>query len=302
MNCISKRLRFFLLLFSFASSSKLIKARQICSDCAFLHNSRKRISCIQDSMVPYSNMKRGTSSTGTLSKLYMSSLDKNDKLVDPTLIKSENLIVNDSKANNDFDGEITDSNDLNDGSVVTNDRKPGGKSEKEEFGKDLLSFFETKVSPKASSSIKIPPFIVEDTSVLFYDVFLLINLSLSISFWVVHRMEFDHIGNALSEGSLLSILWIISGLYRGAFLMSAVDGHYGSDSEKGGPKAAGMLGLSTFLTTANIRIVIALVMAHIEHRPVGSVDGEMLMPLEIVSGILLMSLWRALHSYHTPRI
>lgn len=150
----------------------------------------------------------------------------------------------------------------------------------------------------------LPPIKVEDTEVLFYDVFLLLNLSLSISFWVVHRLSIMHIGSALSEGSLLCILWVAAGLYNGSFLFSALDGHYDpSKSEgKGGPPAAGMLGLWTFVLTANLRIGIALLQAIIEHRPVGAVEGEQLIPLEILFGLVLMSAWRALHSSYVPRL
>lgn len=40
-----------------------------------------------------------------------------------------------------------------------------------------------------------------DTSLLFYNVFLILNLSLSISFRAAHRMSFEYIGSAVSEGS-----------------------------------------------------------------------------------------------------
>uniref|UniRef100_A0A7S4MZ87 Uncharacterized protein n=1 Tax=Odontella aurita TaxID=265563 RepID=A0A7S4MZ87_9STRA len=165
---------------------------------------------------------------------------------------------------------------------------------------------------------KPPPFIVEDSNLLFYDVALLLNLSLSISFWVVHRMSFVHVGTALSEGSLLCIVWILAGLYNGAFLRSAVDGHRGggvggggggADDDApidglgdGGPKAAAVLGFNTFMWACNLRIVAALIQAVWDHRPVGTTDGEMLIPLEIAVGLVLMSSWRALHSYYTPRI
>lgn len=142
---------------------------------------------------------------------------------------------------------------------------------------------------------------VEDANLLFYDVLLILNLSLSISFWVVHRMSIDFIGSAVGEGSLMCILWIAAGLYNGAFLYSAVDGHYGSSSDKGGPRAAGFLGLQTFIGTVNLRICVALVMAILEHRKVGVTAAEQLVPLEIVFGLVLMSMWRALHSYSTPR-
>ena len=149
-----------------------------------------------------------------------------------------------------------------------------------------------------------PPLQVDDTNVLLYDVFLLVNLSASISFWVVHRMNFMYIAQSLNEGALLCICWILAGLANGAFLYSAVDGHWdpsGKDADKGGPKAAGLLGLSTFIGTSSIRIIIALAVAVVQHRPVGS-GGEALIPLEILVGLILMSSWRALHSAYTPRL
>mmetsp|Transcript_55 Transcript_55/g.86 ORF Transcript_55/g.86 Transcript_55/m.86 type:complete len:257 (+) Transcript_55:22-792(+) len=148
---------------------------------------------------------------------------------------------------------------------------------------------------------KLPPMLVEDYNVLLYDVFLLVNLSVSISFWVVHRMDFQYISSALSEGSLLSIIWIVAGLYNGAFLYSAVDGHYNTGDERAGPSAARMLGFQTFINTASLRVLVALLTAFVEHRQVGFVPGEDLMPLEVVGGLLLMSMWRMLHSSYTPR-
>lgn len=149
----------------------------------------------------------------------------------------------------------------------------------------------------------LPPIQIEDTSLLFYDVFLILNLSVSISFWVVHRMSFSNIVPAFSEGSLLSILWVVSGLINGSFLYSAVDGHYDVTKEeyedKGGPNAAGMLGLFTFIGAANIRLFVALIMALIEHRKFGTADGEELIPLELACGLFLMSVWRMLHSSYT---
>jgi hypothetical protein len=149
---------------------------------------------------------------------------------------------------------------------------------------------------------KRPPPEVEDTSVLFYDVFLIINLTVSISFWSAHRMNFDYIGAALSEGCLMSLLWIGAGLYTGAFLYSAADGHYGASDERGGPKAAGLLGLNTFLNAVNLRLVFALGAALLQHRHVGSALGEELLPLEIGFGLVLMGGWRALHSSYLPRL
>mmetsp|Transcript_15095 Transcript_15095/g.28403 ORF Transcript_15095/g.28403 Transcript_15095/m.28403 type:complete len:283 (-) Transcript_15095:108-956(-) len=149
---------------------------------------------------------------------------------------------------------------------------------------------------------KPPPMKIDDFPLLFYDIFLILNLSVSISFWVVHRLSFLDILPALSEGSLLCILWIIAGLWNGAFLYSAVDGHYDPQQQgKGGPTYAALLGLSTFVTTANMRVMIALITAMIEHRRVGVNHGEDLIPLEIACGLVLMASWRMLHSSYTPR-
>jgi hypothetical protein len=149
---------------------------------------------------------------------------------------------------------------------------------------------------------KRPPATVDDSNLMFYDVFLIVNLVVSISFWVTHRMDFTYISPALSEACLFSLLWIASGLYTGAFLFSAVDGHYGSSDERGGPKAAGLLGFHTFLNAVNLRLVVALLMAVAQHRPVGSGMGEDLLPLEIGFGFMLMSGWRTLHSSNVPRL
>jgi len=300
----SKKTKALCLLLSVALTTNVIKAsHQRRSNSAFLHNSWKRNNAIPSIMSPYSYPKRSGIWTKKQSTLYMAILDKNNNNVDVSSLNSANMNDNESTTNIDLDREIIDTTNDKNAAVMRRDdiEAEDGNNEKN-MTQPVQSFFEKLLSSIESSFTKLPPLIVEDTSVLFYDVFLLINLSLSISFWVVHRMSFEYIGTALSEGSLLCIIWIISGLYNGAFLLSAVDGHYGSDSEEGGPKAAGMLGLSTFVTTANIRIVVALIMALIEHRPVGSMDGEMLMPSEILFGIALMSLWRSLHSYYTPRI
>jgi len=165
----------------------------------------------------------------------------------------------------------------------------------------------TETSPifqllKNEGGRKIPPLLVEDPPLLLYDVFLILNLTASISFWVVHRMSFEYIGAAISEGSLLCILWIFCGLYNGAFLNSAVDGHYGALDERGGPLAAGRLGFNTFVNTCSLRVILALVMAIIQHRQVGVASGEDLILMEVSFGILLMSAWRFLHSTNIPRI
>jgi len=173
-----------------------------------------------------------------------------------------------------------------------------GQSESDE---NVLAQFLSFLQFDGDEYKKPPPFQVEDTSLLFYDVFLILNLSLSISFWAVHRMSFDYIGSAVSEGSLFCLLWIAAGLVNGAFLYSAVDGHYGSTDERGGPKAAGLLGLHTFISASSLRIIVALAMAVLEHRKVG-IAGEQLIPLEIAFGLVLMSLWRTLHSTYTPRV
>lgn len=162
---------------------------------------------------------------------------------------------------------------------------------------DGLPFVELFRAPE-----KLPPIQVDDANLLLYDLFLIINLTLSISFWVTHRMEFAFLPYAFSEGCLLSIFWIASGLYHGMFLYSAADGHFGSSDERGGPKAAAALALNTYVNTVNLRLVFAFLVAVAQHRPVGIDPAEQLLPLEIGFGLLLMSSWRALHSFITPRI
>lgn len=149
---------------------------------------------------------------------------------------------------------------------------------------------------------KRPPIQVDDVNLVFYDVFLIINLVVSSSFWAVHRLQLDAIGAAFSEGCLQSLMWIGAGLYTGVFLDSALDGHYGVSDERGGPKAAGALAFHTYINAINLRLIVALIMAVIEHRQVGSTPGEQLIPLEVGFGLILMTVWRFIHSSMVPRI
>jgi hypothetical protein len=162
---------------------------------------------------------------------------------------------------------------------------------------------------------RLPPFRIEDWNLLLYDIFLIVNLSVSISFWVIHRYDVTYIGRALNEGCLLSILWIGAGLWNGSFLYSSVDGHYpppfitnrranrssnhtnnSVETNQGGPMAAGLLAFHTFINTINLRLLFALIVAVVEHRPALSSGTELLVPLELGYGLILMILWRALHS------
>jgi len=176
---------------------------------------------------------------------------------------------------------------------------------------------------------RLPPLQVDDTNLLLYDVALFLNLVVSISFWVVHRMQVDFVALAFNEGSLLSICWIIAGLWHGAFLDSAIDGHQrpqyfvgeddsaseSSQSEKdntpfwemptlstGGPTAAGLLAVNTFINTISLRLIMALVVAVAEHRAVFDDPLEQLIPYEVGFGLILMSAWRSIHSAFVPRI
>lgn len=152
-----------------------------------------------------------------------------------------------------------------------------------------------------------PPLDVDDPQLLLYDVFLLMTLATSISFLVVHRLDFQYVASGLHEGALLSVCWIVAGLGNGAFLRSAVDGHYDPARDlaeyaaKGGPRAAGLLALSTFVTTMSLRVATALALAVPGGRPVGT-GGEELIPLEILFGLVMMSAWRFWHSVYTPRM
>ena len=149
-----------------------------------------------------------------------------------------------------------------------------------------------------------PPIKIDDTNLLLYDTILLTNLSVSISFFVVHRLNYYFVPSSLNEGAVLSLCWIIAGLANGSFLYSAVDGHYDPRDDdyvsKGGPKAAGLLAVSTFVSASSLRIVFALLLAMLDHRPVGS-GGEELIALEIPCGLVLMSAWRTLHADQTIR-
>jgi hypothetical protein len=107
----------------------------------------------------------------------------------------------------------------------------------------------------------------------------------------------------LSEGACVSLCWLAAGLGNGAFLGSAVDGHY-YGSDRGGPPGAALLAAATFVNTINLRLLVALVLAVSHHRPVDMTAGgpEALLPLELGLGLLLMPAWRWLHSSSTPRL
>ena len=181
------------------------------------------------------------------------------------------------------------------------DEVPPSQTDNDSILTTLLDQLESETETTARK--RRPPAQVEDSNLLLYDIILLLNLSLSISFWVVHRLDANYIAAALSEGCLMSLLWMGAGLYTGAFFYSAVDGHYTAADQKRGPQAAGWLGLNTFLHAVNLRLLFALLVAVVQHRPVGfSALGEDLVPLEIGFGMVLMGLWRALHSWYTPRL
>lgn len=155
------------------------------------------------------------------------------------------------------------------------------------------------------SSPPLPPPEVEDFSVLLYDVLLLLNLTISVSFWVTHRYSFAYLGAALSEGCGLSVCWIVAGLLSGSFLYSAAHGHKGVITEDTTTTdvAVGALALNTFVNAVNLRLMFALVLAVVQHRPVGSGVGEDLLGLELGFGLVLMPVWRLLHGrYVTGRM
>eukprot|EP00980_Cylindrotheca_fusiformis_P009140 scaffold1992_cov113-Cylindrotheca_fusiformis.AAC.5 len=189
--------------------------------------------------------------------------------------------------------------DIEDGSEDWKESSP--HKESDSFSNDFLDGFPLGMFRREKYN-KLPPLQVEDFNLLFYDIFLIVNLSLSISFWVTHRLSFAYLPAALNEGCIFSAFWILSGLYHGSFLMSAVDGHYGSTDERAGPKAAAALSLNTFFSAINMRLLFALGSAIVHHRQVGTSPVEELLPLEIGCGIVLMTFWRTLHSYVTPRI
>lgn len=204
--------------------------------------------------------------------------------------------------------EIQSSRDFNNGKQVANElpnddelsRQTTLRSTSDDASSTptILQHFLNGIKEYDESFKQRPPPEIEDTSVLLYDIFLLINLTASVSLWVVHRLDVSFIAPAISEGCLLSILWVASGLYSGAFLYSAVDGH----RSDGGPRLASMLALNTFVNTMNLRLLFALGAAVVDHRPVGTGLGEDLIGLELGFGLVLMTTWRALHSKFTPRI
>lgn len=194
------------------------------------------------------------------------------------------------------------SSEVNDEDRHMAEERPMESDKQERSMSEQLQNLMSTIKNDASFSGKMPPFKVDDTSLLYFDVFLIINLVVSISFWVVHRMQVEFLGAAFNEACLMSVLWIGAGLYNGAFLHSAVDGHYKPGDERGGPKAAGMLGFHTYISAINLRLLFALIMAVLEHRPVGATAGEQLLPLEVGFGLIMMSFWRTVHSSYVPRV
>jgi len=201
---------------------------------------------------------------------------------------------------NNPDGAMTDSSQSSVPSTTTeNEQLPSQQKEQQSpppppFWEKWMQAVRDEYGPER----KRPPLQVDDFSLVLYDVFLILNLTVSISFWVVHRMELDWIAGAVSEGCLLSLCWMVAGLGKGAFLFSAVDGHQPS----GGPMEAAKLATVTFLDTVNVRLLVALLWAVLQHRAVGIGPGESLLPLELGLGWMLMPLWRLLHSSYIPRL
>mmetsp|Transcript_1439 Transcript_1439/g.3200 ORF Transcript_1439/g.3200 Transcript_1439/m.3200 type:complete len:292 (-) Transcript_1439:135-1010(-) len=188
--------------------------------------------------------------------------------------------------------------------TTSDDEAPLSPSWKSWWNKALVVLLLQSQRQEGNSEYqKPPPIQVDDFSLLYYDIFLLLNLSVSISVWVVHRMQpLQTMGVAFNEGCLLSLCWLAAGLYTGAFLDSAVDGHYGSADPRGGPPAAAKLAVHTFINAMNVRLLVALCCAIAQHRPVGSIGGEALLPLELGLGLVLMPAWRMLHSSYLPRM
>jgi len=222
---------------------------------------------------------------------------RRDKSIDSTstatLLRSSNEFIELKK-------EIRLSEDEDD--EVENENNAKREKEPVDWMKEL-----TETSPvfqlfRPKGKRKMPPLTVDDVSLLFYDVSLILNLTVSISFWVVHRISFSYIGASITEASLMSILWVVCGFFNGAFLYTAVDGNYDSTDKRAGPKAAALMGLNTYIGAASLRVIYALLSAMMEHRKVGIAPGEDLILQEIFFGLILMSSWRALHSSYTPRI
>lgn len=93
----------------------------------------------------------------------------------------------------------------------------------------------------------------------------------------------------------------MSGLWNGAFLYSAADGHYEFSEES--PRRAGALAFNTFVSAANVRILILLMEEVVWGHKGSLVEGGLMdtVPLEVGFGLVLMSIWRMLHSTVVPR-
>ena len=160
---------------------------------------------------------------------------------------------------------------------------------------------------------------VGDVQLLLLDVVLLLNLALSASFWVVYRLDvMKTLTVALNEGCLLAVCWIVAGIYHDSFSFGVGESKETLDKER----TAGLLGLRTFATASYIRLGIALLgllfhqnLAWLPFGDTSGFDGAAvellgggddakawkLISLELSVGVVLMSIWRVLHSQFVQR-
>jgi len=212
--------------------------------------------------------------------------------------------------------------------------------------KNFLNNLNTKKKSKQESDEKISGFSLEkrklfipnptdriqDVQLLLFDVFLLLNLTLSASFWVVYRLDVAKTMTvALNEGCIFVICWIISGVLNDAFRIK-VSSLRDSD-EKVSPELK--TAINTFMLASVLRLGLALlawatspasmdglqfgndtvgIMSMVEqaHQTASSTfasnsditsflgirDGQSakLIPLEFGVGAILMTTWRMVHS------
>jgi len=185
---------------------------------------------------------------------------------------------------------------------------------------------------KRKLSIPNPADRIQDVQLLLFDVFLLLNLTLSASFWVVYRLDVAKTMTvALNEGCIFVICWIISGVLNDAFSIK-VSSLRDSD-EKVSPELK--TAINTFMLASVLRLGLALlawatspasmdglqfgndtvgIMSMVEqaHQTASSTfasnsditsflgirDGQSakLIPLEFGVGAILMTTWRMVHS------
>jgi hypothetical protein len=168
---------------------------------------------------------------------------------------------------------------------------------------------------------------IQDVQLLLFDVFLILNLTLSASFWVVYRLDVAKTMTvALNEGCVFAFCWIVAGVFNDAFRSeeSSIDVSTASLPRKGDEGLTQnpylTTAINTFLTASVLRLVLALfalaassasseaatlfdASPKLTSSFLGVHDSQSakLIPLEFGLGAILMTTWRMIHAQFKVR-